>query len=73
MQSIIEQRTNMSCKEIHYCAFYKKHLSDKNVKTAFINNACEKDGPCVGKLWKKQTGKDASEDLSPAGTYIAKK
>lgn len=63
----------MSCKEIPYCAFYKKYLSDKNAKTAFIDNACEKDWPCARKMWKENTGISPGEDYSPSGTYINKK
>jgi hypothetical protein len=62
----------LSCKEIPHCAFHKKYKDYPPAKTAFIDNACEKDWPCARLVWKKQTGVLPGEDFSPAGTYIKK-
>lgn len=60
----------MSCKEIPYCAFYRKYIDDKNAKQAFIDNACARGWPCARKMWKEKTRITPGEDLSPSGTTI---
>jgi len=62
----------MSCKDIPYCAFYRKYKDDKAAKQAFLDNACEKNWPCARKTWKEQTGMTPGEDFTPAGTTIKK-